>query len=237
LFDVHSLHKKPKDSRQKMWRYLKLERLIQLIEKEEIFFTHLPKMNDKWEGLLTKRTREALYNWELNRYKGNVAAATGAMRQQDENREHFYLSCWHMNDFESYLMWKAYGDKGCAIQTTFERISCSFDNTPASVEGCCVEYIDYERDEFGPGNVYIPIGFKDKPYRDEHEFRLIFWKSGEKNQKLIPGEKGISIKVDTNMLIDNIYINPNFKQDLGQLEETIKRKGLDCEIRTTKVRE
>lgn len=31
-----------------------------------------------------------------------------------------------MNDYESYLMWKVYGDRGCAIQTNYERLVASF---------------------------------------------------------------------------------------------------------------
>src|SRR3990170_2243238 len=233
MFDTHSVHKKPKDSRQKLWRYLTYDRLIQAIEQDALYFSHISRMDDKWEGLLTKRTKEMFWKSELRKYNGNVEAANDAVRQYEEFRNDFFINCWHMNDHESYLMWKAYGNKGCAIQTNYERISAAFNPSPAKIEGCVVEYIDFERDSFDIGNTYTQIGFKDLPYRDEKEYRLIFWKVGLENNKFNPDENGINIRVDINMLIDNIYLNPGHIPNIDKLERLIKENQMTCEIRNT----
>lgn len=81
-----------------------------------------------------------------------------------------------MNDVESYLMWKAYGERGFAVQTTFERIQISFDSFDGEVQGGVVEYIDFTREELPVGNVFSAVVTKDLPYRDEREFRLLLWR-------------------------------------------------------------
>ncbi len=235
MFDTHSAHKKPKNSLQKLWRYLSYGRLIQAIEEESIYFSHISEMPDRWEGLLTIRTREMFFKSELRKYSGNVEAANGSVSQYEEFRNDFYINCWHMNDQESYLMWKVYGNRECAIQTNYERLFAAFAPSPAKIEGCVVEYIDYERDGFGIGNTYTQISFKDIPYRDEREYRLLFWKVSPENIKLNPEEKGIKIQVDINMLIDNIYLNPGYIPNIDKLEKLIKEKRLDCKIKNTKI--
>jgi len=236
MFDTHSAHKKPKNSLQKLWRYLTYDRLIQAIKEEAIYFSHISEMPDKWEGLLTTRTREMFFKSELRKNNGNVEAANGSVSDYEEFRNNFYINCWHMNDYESYLMWKVYGNRECAIQTNYERLFAAFAPSPAKIQGCVVEYIDYERDGFGIGNTYTQIGFKDIPYLDEREYRLLFWKVSPENIKLNPDEKGIKIQVDINMLIDNIYLNPANIPDIDKLEKLIEEKGLDCEIKNTKIR-
>ncbi len=47
----------------------------------------------------------------------------------------------------------------------------------------------------------------------------------------------MKIQVDINMLIDNIYLNPVNIPNIDKLEKLIKKKGLDCEIKNTKIRE
>lgn len=237
MFDTHSVHKKPANSRQKMWRYMTYEKLMRTIEEEALYFSNITQMEDNWEGLLTKKTREMFWRSELAKYNGNMEAAEGSARQYEEFRKDFYINCWHMNDHESYLMWRVYADKGCAIQTNYERLSASFEATPAKIEGCVVEYIDYERDYFTIGNTYTQVGYKDLPYRDEREYRLLFWKSGLENKKLNAGDKGIKIQVDLIMLIDNIYLNPNHLPNYSELESLIKKKRLDCDIKNTKIME
>ena len=249
MFTTHTIHTKPKNSLQKLWRYLTLERLCQIIEEGSIYFSHITQMSDKWEGLLTKRTKEKLFNAEYNKYISDpykydklkaAEAANGAIKQYEDWKNDYYINCWHMNDAESYLMWKVYGDKGCVIQSTYERVASSFGSEPPKIEGCVVEYIDYDKEDFAIGNVYTQIGYKSLPYIDEREYRLIFWKEGLENQKYIPDEKGIKIKVDTKMLINNIYLNPISApsvNDLERLERLINEKGLDCEIKNSKILE
>src|SRR5262245_34448629 len=107
---MYSMYKKlvnPKNSRQLLWRYLSHERLCDLLRSEELFFSHLPRFSDGLEGRLTARTRQHLYDfWHLQQGL-EPAMSWRQVEEYEKLQEQFYVSCWHMNQAESYLMWKA----------------------------------------------------------------------------------------------------------------------------------
>src|SRR5436309_534000 len=113
MYETYQALTKPRNSRQSLWRYFPYDRLRDLLISEELFFTHLPRFSDGREGLLTTTTRQHLFNWHVNQ----GSEPTKAWREVDEYEKlhaQFYVSCWHMNNCESYLMWKAYADSGFA---------------------------------------------------------------------------------------------------------------------------
>ena len=113
-------------SLQPLWRYFKYEHLMDLLDSEELFFAHLHGLSDGLEGSLTERTRDRLFKWSYGRYN-DATLARQEVEYYENHRNAFFVNCWHMNDAESYLMWKVYGDRGFAIRTTFERVQISFD--------------------------------------------------------------------------------------------------------------
>jgi len=134
-------------------------------------------------------------------------------------------------------MWKPYGDRGCAVQSTFERIQISFDQFEREILGGVIEYIDFSREEIPVGNVFHAVIRKDLPYRDEREFRLLFWQTGLSNQKIDAGPEGIKIKVELNKLIDDIWISPQLKKSPSEIKRLVEQKNLDCRVRSSAVRE
>ena len=236
MFTKHPYLTEPENPRQRLWRYLKNERMLGLINEGNLYFPHITRMTDKWEGLLTKRTEEKLFWTEYANYN-NAESAKASIKQYEEHKDAFYVNCWHMNMHESYLMWKVYGDRGCAIQTTYERIVTSFHNTPAEINGGIVNYIDYEREQFPLGNTFWSVSHKDLPYKDEREFRLFYWKLSLPNQNLPVEETGVKVAVDADILIENIYTNPATLFDADKLVEAINEKSLSCEIKKSRIRE
>jgi|SRR5208283_4582675 len=235
MYRKHSDLKEPKNQ-QRLWRYLKCERLLELINEGNLYFPHITRMTDKWEGLLTTRTEEKLFWSEYAIYK-SAELAKISIEQYEKHKDAFYINCWHMNMHESYLMWKVYGDRGCAIQTTCERIMTSFHNSPAEISGGIVKYIDYEREQFPLGNAFWSVSHKDIPYKDEREFRLFYWKLSLPNQALPFEETGVKVAVDAGILIENIYINPSTLFVTDKLAEAVTNKSLSCEIKKSRIRE
>ena len=212
-----------------MWRYFPYERLLDLLLSEELFFTHLPNFSDGLEGKLTARTRDHLFNWFVG-HGSDFETARQELALYEKHQEQFYASCWHMNDSESYLMWKAYGDRGFAVRTTFERMQASFEDFPGTITGGVVDYIDFEREKTPVGNVFNHVITKDKPYRDEREFRLIFWQPAQMNQSIVPGERGIRVRVNLRMLVERVYTNPISQIDtavMSELSELLDLKGIE----------
>ena len=126
MFEKQTVLRYPTKS-MSLWRYVPYERLIDLLRSEELYFTHLPAFSDGLEGSLTNRTRERLVSWFKTRIRVDEASARELVRKYEEAQEDFYANCWHMNDFESYLMWKAYAERGFALRTTYERVQAAFD--------------------------------------------------------------------------------------------------------------
>ena len=173
MYRSNSNLKKPVNTLQPLWRYMKYEYVLDLLSSESLYFPRLSSMADQWEGLLTIKTKEKLFRNFYAQY-ADTAIANSQIEEYEKHREEFFTNCWHMNDSESYLMWKVYANRGCAIESTFERLQISFDGFPGEIEGGTVDYIDYRRETIQVGNIYFPVAKKDLPYRDEREFRLLF---------------------------------------------------------------
>lgn len=201
-------------------------RLHDLLDSGELFLTNLMALEDKYEGALTSRAREALTNWFQLQNKCSRVTSYAEAEKYQEHRSEFFVNCWHMNEHESYLMWKAYGDRGYAIQTTFERVQCSFENTIATITGGTVQYVDFDRDLTPVGNVFNHVATKDIPYRDEREFRLVFWGVDPANANLLRLANGIRIPVNVKMLIQSIVISPFAAPMSIDLERLIEGYGM-----------
>jgi hypothetical protein len=227
---VYEARKHPDRSLQPVWRYIKERYLIDLVSKGELHFTHLPRLSDGLEGSLTARTRERLFRRLYAQY-GDANVANGYVDDYEKKREAFYVNCWHLNDAESYLMWKVYGERGFAIETTVERLQGAFDSTTETVEGTVVNYLEYSREEFPIGNVYTTVETKDVPYRDEREFRLLIWKPPAHH--LVELKENIRVPVDLGALLRKIYVSPQraaAAEATAELAELIRDKRLDCDI-------
>ncbi|MBI5203443.1 MAG: hypothetical protein HZA11_00830 [Nitrospirae bacterium] len=201
------------------------ERLKELLETGSLFFRRLSKFDDRFEGLLTEQSKNHLFRWALDLHKGNIGAAKGFVNANDEHRNNFHINCWHMNSIESYLMWRCYAQMETAIQTTYERLVASFDSCNEVIEGTMIEYTDYDRERIDLGNVYSPIKYKSHYYRDEKEYRLIFWEISEANKKFQVGDDGVIIKADLDMLIEKIYLNPLLPEQ-KKIRDNYKLVGL-----------
>lgn len=208
MFEASSTLVRPSRSLQTLWRYLSAERLLDLLTNKELFFAHLPYLEDAREGVLTSRTREHLAKWFQAQDRSSLSQAYAQVDEYQSAQRFFYVNCWHMNDHESYLMWKAYGCRGFAIETTFERLQASLNNSDCIVTGGVVNYFDYQRDLTAVGNVFNHVATKDMPYRDEREYRLVFWDVEPRNENYPKLANGIRIKVDVKMLVRNIVQSP-----------------------------
>lgn len=223
MFDRHKALKYPQNSRQSLWRYVPYNRLFDLIKNQELFFTHVPAFSDALEGSLTERSRDHLASWFERMNKSSISSANEEVRKYEEAQGGFYANCWHMNNFESYLMWKAYAERGYAIRTTFERLQASFDSFSGTITGGTIDYIDFARDRVPVGNVFHLVMTKDLPYSDEREFRLLFWSIEPLNANLRTEPNGIRVSVKVSMLIEKVFVNPLNPSVPGELLDLLEQ--------------
>ncbi|WP_147298737.1 hypothetical protein [Haloferax sp. Atlit-47N] len=143
--------------------------------------------------------------------------------------EQVFANCWHINDYESSIMWGAYieSNQGAVIQSTYEKLCESFDVYPDNhVFIGKVGYIDYTDPEsmIPENNGLYPYVHKQIEYKEERELRAtISYPEVESDHHL----EGLSVDVDLDTLIEKVVLAPEASDETAQVvNEVMKRNGL-----------
>ena len=201
-----------------LWRYMSLEKFIDLIASNELFFTNASKLTDKYEGTIPKKTYDAFKKQltHQNITEEEMNLQLGLLKHQaDSFRELTLVNCWTMNPYESYALWKIYlgGSRGgVAIRTTASKIKESFqlggEEYDEDIFFSKIEYSDYIDD---PNSRFLWITRKNKFYEFEEEARLFIFHYPKSEGGTSPPYRirnGRRFKVDINKLIERIYLSP-----------------------------
>lgn len=202
-----------------IWKYLGLDKFLDLIVSKELFFTNAAKMTDKYEGLIPKRNQEyLLHQIKKEGFSLKNAEIESQFRLQQINslRKLTLLNCWTISQHESYALWKIYlgGAKtGVAIKTTVGKLTRAIKNGKDPFDEDIfisrVNYSDFIKDK--PEDRFNVITTKNNFYEYEKELRLFIF-----NYPLSEGGTktpynlaiGRRYKVDIQELIDEIYLSP-----------------------------
>ena len=164
------------------------------------------------------------------------------------NKRRALISCWHIGEYESDLMWKTYAQKdGIMIQTSFNKLT-KLDYKPyldkdASCEIGKVEYIDLikrnkEKNSIRFDNLKNQLNSdilchyfeKNKSFKDEHELRIVIAKDCKYMNEYINKTTGENIKIKTSLsnFIEKIVVSP-FAPDyyVETLKNTLKQLKLN----------
>lgn len=166
-------------------------------DRQIIINTHLQFFK---EAIITAPSGEKK-NWtdeELEAYAKKLLMQMD--KAGEKERKYTYISCWHSNNYESEAMWKLYAvnvTNAIAIQTTTRRLYEALDRNPYIDIGK-IKYIDY-RNTFAPVNG--SYWYKRKAFEHEREVRAIL--RDHRHTGL-----GVAVPVDTEKLIERIYISP-----------------------------
>lgn len=220
-----------------------LERLSEIINNKAIYFPSARKLtnSDRFEGSISLgdlRKRDRIQE------VGQIKIIKSNWKNTWDNHafeallDLAYISCWHISDFESYLMWKAYGaSKGIAIRTTASDLISSLGrynvtnaNYPENLYYSQVKYIDFNTDETGEG-MLERFFYKRKEFSSENEFRLAI--SLRLASEFTPINKTDYIPVPLNNynFIHDIYISP-FIQNHKEIEKILLSLLNDKMIKT-----
>ncbi|MDX5998537.1 hypothetical protein HRJ35_21940 [Shewanella oneidensis MR-1] len=135
-----------------LWRYMSLDKLINLLETNQLYFTALESYNesDPFEGYMPDVAAKAyaeIFGSEVSELKKAYESlkqidATQNNPKLDDLRDGIEklsslmqlafhkiskgitVNCWHSNRVESEAMWKLYSDggKGIAVKTSVQRL-------------------------------------------------------------------------------------------------------------------
>lgn len=202
-----------------IWRYMSLEKFLSLIENEELYFCRADLFEDKQEVTLPIIDKNNFYYSEENKNYW-----------ENERKRHF-VNCWIESPHELSLMWTAYAKNGIAIKSTVGNLKKCFINSIENIYLSRVKYIDYETDSSQdagtPKNVLKLLFTKRSLFKQENEIRLLHSDYENKDRDI----KGKSIKVDINVLIDEIVTSPNTDDNFLNLIKTyLNSKGINKKI-------
>lgn len=119
-----------------VYRYLTLEKLVDFLETGELFLARLDKFEDNLENIspydinelkvrsgLTENPQDANSNIPDHQWAELIRKSRSGLVQIQKKlqieQKHRFVSCWILNDVESFAMWDIYGKSGFAIR--FER--------------------------------------------------------------------------------------------------------------------
>ncbi|QWH51240.1 DUF2971 domain-containing protein [Bacillus mycoides] len=227
MYEKQPIFKEPEDENVKVWRYMDFTKLIDILERESLYFTRADKFDDPFEGISSKVTKEKRLQY-INDTGGKLQ---GKLRESSELldqkvREWTVINCWHMNEYESDAMWKLYvqSNEGIAIQSTFKKLCNSFSNVEEGISLGQVNYIDYELDDMQhKEHMLSPFVYKRKSFEHERELRAMIMRIPEKGNRFdYKGQSfnhGVYVQVNLEELIDKIYVAPTAPQWIFKLVE------------------
>ena len=142
--------RQPRDIKVKIWRYMSLEKLIDFLRTEELYFARGDIVRDEFEGAGTRaniQERELLAKHLTQKNKGwSIDRGRSVVRNHLSTKKSLlYMNCWHKSDRESRKMWEMHGEteRAVAIQSTYEKLKQQLNPDYYTMDGKKV--IDPER--------------------------------------------------------------------------------------------
>ncbi|SDR71458.1 DUF2971 domain-containing protein [Opitutus sp. GAS368] len=232
---------------QTVFRYLRIEKFLSLLEKRAAWFCNLQKLQDEFEGvppdpILSRMMAQdmEMKEWfpdEMRRAQFD----TMTTRRIADSKALTAVSCWHLSEIESARMWREYaGRDGVAMRSTIKALSEAFDqfeDEPFPQLGL-VKYVDFST--FDGLEIHelhrdFALDFlKDNRFSHEQEIRITtlnLWR---------PMAGGIYWPTRLNMMMQQVVLPPDadtaFRQriqtllDVHRLSSAIVRSSLAPDI-------
>jgi len=214
-----TLFEKPSNNTN-IWRYMDFTKFVYMLEKEALFFPKIDTFNDPYEGSYSKGNK-AIRDFVFSRSvkKENFKELVNKIKKI---RPFINVNCWHMNDFESDGMWKLYSqtNESICIKTQFKKLEKAL---PNNIKFSKVKYIDYKKTWIPETDIYYPFIYKRISFSHENELRAILDSSfGGLSDKF--EETEFWIKVNLQILIQQIYVSPESPDWFLDLVEKVKNK-------------
>jgi Protein of unknown function (DUF2971) len=246
MYEEHYCFEPPDKDSTTVWKYLKFQYFISLLDKNSFFFAKPELFEDPYEGSYSNANLTEM-NALLEKYDENSIIAQNIrtlLKSSKKETDNVVLNCWHMNKEESAAMWKLYSDDnaGISIKSDFGRLKNCFSECPYPVYIGKVKYIDWNLEKIPQQNVFSPYLHKRRSFEHENEIRALVYtvrRDGEicyidKNQVLQNHEftnDGIYVPISLNILIEKIYVSPKSSKWFLDLVKSIsKMYGLNKEI-------
>jgi hypothetical protein len=248
----------------KIWRYMDFTKFVALLETQALFLAAADQLGDPFEGSVSAVTlalREQMFQEVADQATDREAALANLEMTTRMSAVHHkrqvgwtYISCWHASPGESAAMWAQYvpTGQGVAVQTTFERLEAVLPRDPGDIAGGLlvyaglVEYLDYGATPVRDDNDFFRFMSKRKSFQHEQELRVLTqdWPFAdtfdEDGVRALDPDKphvaGISIPVDLDVLVAEVFLMPGTPSWIADLVQTqMTRAGLSAPVTTSEL--
>lgn len=229
----------PINGRSNVWRYMPIEKFIDLITSHSLYFPNARSFTDQYEVSIPEALRDDYLKSHSTQEYEHKATTIETVRKQ------LFLNCWSIQTHESYALWKIYlaGSKaGVAIKSSVAKLKNSLikENTNSPVDCLHIERVQYKKRGilFEVPTVTNIAATKTAYYEYEKELRLFFLDDRKIADSLAPPVPGYRVRVDVDELVDSIYLSPfggswvreSFSKMLQKLHPALKTKLKASEI-------
>jgi hypothetical protein len=168
----------PRNQEVEIWRFMKFERLSDLITSGELYFCRSDLFdNDQREDLPPEELLATLGLHPLDvNDRRTLALTIGTLAQ---NRESFYVSCWHLFREETLRMWQEYGRNGVAICSRYSLLKSTLskfdDQSYVGLVRYGAQHLVRRQLEGQAWNLFRLITHKRVKFAHECEVRAFLW--------------------------------------------------------------
>lgn len=221
---------KPDKLDAQLWRYMDFTKYVSLLQTSSLFFSRADLLGDPLEGSFTavnEKLRPELYK---DKIPAEGLELLRNIRKAAVKRT--YVSCWHMNEYESAAMWSLYAksDEAVVITSTFQKLQ---DVLPKDFCIGMVQYVDYDADLIAEQNIFSPFMCKRKSFEHEREVRAVHIEYPESDIEgkmtwsdapSAAGPAGITLSVNLNDFLTTIKVSPASPDWYFAVVESVTKK-------------
>lgn len=224
----------PNDADAKLWRYMDIFKLIDILETSSLFFACLTSFADPYEGMPSDYLMKLIAMEAYGATEGDKVydyAKSCTIDGMQRMRKHYAVSCWHESEHESAAMWSIYsGSKGIAMQTTVGRLCDSFDCAKEDINIGRVRYFVSEEEGWSKSYAY-PL-WKRTSFEYEREVRAVVYGDPEASNL----ERGLKVPIDPKVLIEDIFMSPtSSKVELQALSALLRRYEIGVSVKQSRL--
>jgi hypothetical protein len=246
-----------------LFRYMSFEKYKSLLETRALFFCRADEFKDLNEGSITQIEDRYNRSPEKFHYEEKLFGKTGSVFDQENANKNAdamlelhkkvkratTVNCWHMNSFESEVMWQEYSQNndGIAVRSNVFRLKKSFDASIEEIRISKVRYIDYSKDSWydsddfpiKENNIFTPIIHKSKELVKEQELRIYHHDINREDLgywETQAFQKGELIKIDISTLVECVIFHPTASDEMkDKLKSVTKQYGFDFKFESSRL--
>lgn len=216
-----------------LWRFMNLEKLLELLCSKTLFMCRLDKFSDPWEGVWPKAVYERMRQFVQPDGEPLVEFF-------HKLKKRYFANCWYSGDQESAALWDIHANRtGLAIKTTSRRLKTAIFSCKQPFYVGLVSYRDYASEDNLSLNLFSPPFMKRKSFEYEREVRILVSDLQDKRRTFdwsLPQQESMTLHVDLTELVEGIYLSPHAPNWLLPcIEQLVAMFKLDIEIQKSRI--